>query len=449
MILFAAAACGGDDHRDGGKNNGGDNPGGAANAKFFLPTGDEARNTVNPTIETDGEGNIHTIYPAYAFGDAFYSFCDADCDDAGDVKVVRLPTEGTVANAMIAIGPDNKPQVLLSTYLRVYYGTCSGDCTTESSWTLSVIREHENDAEREISGEAFALTNDGKPRFVMHAYRAFLGIGQPTPITEYFACDSDCHDGANWSQNKISDQIWQESTLRLDAAGNPRLATVAIVENESGKQEIAGYIACDHDCDDGDNWLAVGLYNAWSDRNIEQIDPAVSLALTSNGEPRMLILGKEADGGKHMVYFACDAGCEDGANWEGTGLIKDNVLGAGLDLALDAEDRPRVVYTAASNIFLAWCKSGDCAKMESPWDLKKVEFGSDMPTDNIFPYWNCTVAAWFLRHPSIAIAKDGTPRVAYRAEDISGGTSNPDPTKPRCEAGVDLTWARFARMPAL
>jgi hypothetical protein len=45
------------------------------------------------------------------------------------------------------------------------------------------------------------------------------------------------------------------------------------------------------------------------------------------------------------------------------------------------------------------------------------------------------------------VAKDGTVRVAYRAEDISGGVENPDPTEPDCVAGADLTWARYASLP--
>jgi hypothetical protein len=36
-----------------------------ASARFFLPTG-EPTNTSAPTVELDGQGNMHLIYPAYA-----------------------------------------------------------------------------------------------------------------------------------------------------------------------------------------------------------------------------------------------------------------------------------------------------------------------------------------------------------------------------------------------
>ena len=61
---------------------------------------------------------------------------------------------------------------------------------------------------------------------------------------------------------------------------------------------------------------------------------------------------------------------------------------------------------------------------------------NDIPEDQIILYTNCTISAWFLRYPSLALGKDGQPRVAYVAEDISGGFSrpDPDPTKPPCRA---------------
>lgn len=443
VLLATLSACGGARDRDGGDP--GDHAGGAE-LKFFLPTGDEARNTANPTIEIDSAGNSHLIYPAYAFGDAFYAYCEGECDSAGEVKVVRFDTDGTVANAMLALDENDRPHVLLSAYQKVYYGSCEGDCTELGNWSLSVILEHASDAEREISGEAFALAPGGKPRFIMHAYRAYLGFGGPAPATFYVQCDTDCQSSANWTSSQIAEQTWQESDLVLTSAGFPRIATVAVVENEAGTSEIGGYIECNANCTDPDEWKAVGLSIAYSDRYISMIDPAISLALDANENPRLLVLGKNNEGAKAMTFFACDGDCAEGDNWAGTALITDERLGAGLDLALDHDGRPRVVYTAASNIFIAWCASTDCAKAESPWDLKKVEFGSDMKPDQVIPYPNCTVAAWFLRHPSVAIAADGSPRVAYRAEDISGGVENPDPTKPDCEAGADMTWARFARV---
>ena len=63
--------------------------------------------------------------------------------------------------------------------------------------------------------------------------------------------------------------------------------------------------------------------------------------------------------------------------------------------------------------------------------------------DRIFLEWNCTIGAWFLHSPSIALTSDGKPRVGYQSRDVSGGVSRPDPTKPRCVAGTDMTFSRL------
>lgn len=70
-----------------------------------------------------------------------------------------------------------------------------------------------------------------------------------------------------------------------------------------------------------------------------------------------------------------------------------------------------------------------------------------MKPDEISLYENCTVGAWFLHSPSIALTNPGKARVGYQARDISGGWESPDPaTKADCRAGTDMTWSRLAVM---
>jgi hypothetical protein len=114
---------------------------------------------------------------------------------------------------------------------------------------------------------------------------------------------------------------------------------------------------------------------------------------------------------------------------------------------LDAQDRPRFVHTLDYNIALAYCDTLPCAASDSHWDLTMVEASSSIPKDNIFPYPNCYIGAWFLHSPSISIAADGAPRVGYQARDISGGFGLPDgPDTAECVAGTDMTWSRLSVM---
>ena len=453
LLAASAAACtttGGTAGSGAGGGSGGGNVGGGTSARFFLPTG-EPRNTSAPTVVLDADDGIHTVYPAYARGGAFYGYCAASCSGAEDVKVVPFETDGTVHNATIALDGSGKPVVLLSTMQHVYYATCDGDCSDPDAWTQNVILDLDGD--QSVSGRAFALDPDGRPRFVMHTTKAYLGIGQKTPATWWVSCDADCDAPDGWSKTKISDQMWRGATLRYDADGRAHMAMVANVErteSSSGK-EMAAYAVCEADCGGEDSWTGTPLMPAFeSDFDAVSVPPSISLALTKAGAPRIVVVGMFEDTMKrNITYFACDDRCTSNG-WQGSILSNHEKVGPGLELALDANDKPRFVHTLDYNIALAFCDEDDCTAEDAKWDLTKVEYGGEMKPDEIFLWENCTVGAWFLHSPSLALTKEGRPRVGYQARDISGGFGNPDPhTKPDCVAGTDMTWSRLAVMPSV
>ncbi len=447
MAALPFTACG-DDEDDGLFPGPGGGGGGSSSATFFLPTG-EPDNTSAPTVEVDGDGNLHMVYPAYAGGDAYYAFCEAGCDRAEAVEVVRFETEGTVHNAMIALDDDGHPQVLLATGQKIHYATCEGDCTKQSAWTVSEIMDHRGD--REVTGEAFALDPQGRPRFMMHTYKAYLGVGQKPPEAFYVACDAGdagCASGASWKVTKIADQMWRYSTLRFDDDGAAKVATVITMgasESSSGTP-TAAYVECVADCDRAESWNGIGLMPVFENElEAVRLTPSVSMALTKGGAPRVVFLGKQNDQ-KALAYFECDSGCA-GQAWKGSIISTHQKVQVGVDLALDRNDHPRFVHTLDYNIALAFCDEDDCTAEDAAWDLTKVEYGGEMKPDKIFPYPNCTVGAWFLHSPSLALTADGRPRVGYQARDVSGGWSNPDPHEtPDCVAGTDMTWSRLAVM---
>jgi hypothetical protein len=443
LSLFAMNAC--DDGLGGGDaaDHGGARP-------FWLPTG-EPDNTSAPTIEVDASGTMHAVYPAYAGGRAYYAVCDDGCNGTDDIEVVRFDTDGTVHNAMLALDGEGRPHVLLSTASDVYYASCEGDCTESSAWTTSLILSH--GGEREVTGEAFALDPAGHPRFLMHTYVAYLGVGQKAPETYWVACDDGCEDAASWTASRISEQIWQSTQLEIDAQGTAHIGTVAKVigDHDQSTQDVGAYLRCEDDCTNGDNWLGTSVAPAFaSDFDAVTIDPAISLALTQSGAPRLLLLSQDENLQRNITYMACDDECTALESWTGVILSEGRDIGDGLDLALDANDHPRFVYTFDYNIGLAHCEEERCETAEARWDLEKVEAGGEMAPDEIFLWDNCDVAAWFLHGPSLALGPDGTAHVGYQARDISGGWDNPDPDHTAdCVAGTDMTWSRVARLPAL
>lgn len=416
---------------------------------FFLPSGAEVHNTGDPQVRVDARGGIHLVYPLVAAAGAVYGYCPADCAGPDQVRTVTFTTDelGAVHTALLALDANDVPHVLISTGDAVLYGECEGpDCGDGASWRVAVVYRYDGDWE--LTGEAFAIDPRGGPTFLMHAYQAYLGLFAPPPGTRIFACAGGCLDAAAWRSSQVSEQSWLEPTLRFDASGAMHVAAVVPVEGD----ELVGYFRCDSGCLDGDPdaWPGVGVAYAFSDRYVEEVYPAVSLALTAAGGVRLAFFGLDGEN-RYLGYYECDANCTAGPDgWTLTALLYGegaSDLGDGIDLALDAQGRPRLAYTVQGNILVAHCDV-DCAGRDgtADWDLAVGELSDAIPADQVILEYNCTVAAWFLRQPSLAIDAAGLPVLAYRAEDISGGVSRPDPLRPACVAGVDMSLTRFNRL---
>jgi hypothetical protein len=407
---------------------------------FFLPT-PEPENTTAPKLEVDANGGTHMLYPGYAGGDAYYAYCPKDCSGPAAVKVIRLKTDGTVANAMLRLTAAGKPRVLLSTFQRVHYAQCDDQCSDESHWTNSVIVEHGSD--RDVSGNAFALDPQGRPRFVMHAYLAYLGVGQKTPQTWFAQCDESCNDASRWRIDLIQDDIWYASQLRYDAQGRAHLLTGVVTTEANGPTyKLAAYFICEKDCTSAAAWSGIGLAPLFESQ-VEEIRPSLTMALTKTGQPRVLTLGTDQAGKRRLLYFECDADCAND-HWAATSLSDHPQLGSGLDMVLDAQNRPRFVFTLDDNIGLHYCESDHCTVDDAPWNLTKIEYAGEVPKDNIILWPNCSVDAWLLHDPSLTLLPDGSARVGYQATDISGGFTTSDPTQPACVAGKDMTLSRLS-----
>jgi hypothetical protein len=306
-----------------------------------------------------------------------------------------------------------------------------------------MILDHQGD--REVTGEALALDSAGHPRFFMHTYRAYLGIGQKPPKTWYVTCDTNCSDSASWVYSEIVQEIWEGTALLFDSHDHPRIATVVdFNEGDQAGQKLSAYFECESNCASKDAWSGIGFIKPFESlTEVVNIHPTVSMALTAIGGPRVAVLGQDDNGGKRIVYFECDADCTHD-HWKGAVVSNHVRIVAGLDLALDAQGHPRLAYTLDYNIGLAYCDDAVCGGADSNWNLTPVELSRDLPPDAIILWENCTVDAWFLHSPSVALTLDGKPRVGYQARDISGGLPRPDPNKPACVAGTDMTWSRVA-----
>jgi len=367
------------------------------------------------------------------------------------MEVVRFDTEGTVANAMVALTKDGKPRVLLASFAKVYYARCDADCGKEASWSVAMIHDHANT--KELTGRAFALDANGHPRFLIHTYRALFGIGQRTPQTELFACDAACDSPASWSATKVSDSIWYGSVLRYGAEGAVHVATTECArEGTSPKGQLLGYLTCtDGACTAPESFHGIGFGTPYENSSEAVAHKfTIDLELTRAGSPRVALIAKLDSAEKKVIsYGECLAGksCTAVDGWAFYGFDGGERIGAGLDLALDADDHPHIAYTSSYDIVSATCDEGctDTTRAKTPWRSDVLrEQTALLATDDIFLFPNCNVGAWLFANPAIALTQDGAYRATYEARDISGVLGPQDPTMPGCTAGTDMVLGRAA-----
>lgn len=421
-------------------------PAGSSPARFFMPT-DVPENTAGSTVKTDAQGNVHSVYRVYARGDAFYSFCASACNKGAQMKAVRFKTDGAVQNVMLALTRAGQPRVLISTSQRVHYATCDSGCAAQRNWKTTVILDRQAFGERglDISGEAFALDAQDRPRFIMSSYPQIIASLQNRFDTYFVGCDAGCSQAQNWRSALLyDDQAWRDVQLRFNARGQMRLALIGRIKGISGpnNSDVVGYAECDSACDRADRWNAVGLQPVYVTARLTS-KPTVALQLTSSGAPRVALIATLPNYELgYLRYLSCDQNCTED-NWTNTGLLQGESLYPGLGLALRG-NQPVIALSYGGDVRLLSCQS-NCSGVKS-WKVSAVESGSDLAADKIIPYPNCTLSAWFLYDPSVAIAPDGRAVVTYSASDDSGGFARPDTTKPACKAGTDMIFARYAAL---
>lgn len=421
---------------------------GALAGTFFAPT-DVPTNTAGSTVQFDAQGNIHSVYRVYSRGDAFYASCASQCTGKTQVKAVRFKTDGAVQNIMLALTRKGQPRVLFHTSQNAYYGACDANCTSIKNWKTSVIltRAKFGEAGLDISGEAFVLDAQDRPRFIMSSYPQIIASLQSRFDTYFVSCDVQCTQAGNWNRARLwDDEAWRDVQLKVTPTNELRAAFIGRTKGLSGpnNRDIAAYGECRAACGTPENWNVTGLDNLYVTQRLTS-KPTVAMELTSTGAPRIAMIGTYLNDEKgYLRYLSCDQDCvgeKVDASWSALTLTESESLYPGLDLALEG-GKPRMVFSTHGNVFMAVCDTG-CAQDANRWTPKVVEKGDDLLADKVIPYPNCTLAAWFLYDPSIAVRAGGKVAVSYSASDDSGGFSTPDTTKPECKAGTDMIFARL------
>lgn len=178
--------------------------------------------------------------------------------------------------------------------------------------------------EQESSSIAVVSRSDGS----QHA--AFTGYDGPTKDKIYYAActDSDCGSSPeNWEKAVIDFPGAQKVQLAITSDGRPRLYVIAYAPSDrTNYNRIYSYGECDSGCTEAGNWRFVEA-GASGDNLIGEVlalrTPSRTFVLDAQDRPRFIYTDAnyiiEPD---HYGAFlmSCDANCTDRANWTETDL---------------------------------------------------------------------------------------------------------------------------------
>lgn len=412
--------------------------GGGGSAAFWLPY-----NTVDSSIVTtygmnvavDGAGGIHGSYSIYTGLDsgtrpAYYVYCSTNCTNPA--SWVRTRLSNYVQDVRLALDPAGHPRLLLFISgdpntvdgdKEYRYAACDSACTNSASWTITTITTVWDTAGKRSyqNNHYFALDDQGHPAFLYADY------SNGHNGTFYAHCTAACTAASNWAETTIADGQWfLKEALAFAPGGKPRLALDNFAWNEAHQQYSTNliYLACDSACDNPANWASLSVAES-----IGNGEANFSLQIDSNGRPRIaLYTGNYVSAPLlpyQLHYIWCNAACTspvpDAWGVVRIGLPDNN--GADVDLKLDTNNRPRMVYDAdGAGLGYAWCNS-NCESTGAQWSNQMLEATSVIVAQYPpFPPRQCPNQTWFNgKRPSLAFDSAGNPRVGYDAERWWGG----------------------------
>jgi len=438
-------------------------------AGFFIPgIEDIDRPTSHPTAMVDPEGGMHLSFtpdsntPEDPGRAAYYAYCAANCTSAEAFTITRLGQDVLFAN--LALDPAGHPRMLLTVtpagappYYQ--YATCDSACTQAANWSFTFLTGFSppSVAWGIQFGRNFALDSQGRPRFVYQDW----GDGTPEAHTgNFFAfCNTSCGNPANWYEVLLSTDLFARVfELELSPSGQPRLVWTSW--DSENMETFLFYWECNAGCQTPENWSGFRLLTTVTASVTE--DASYALETTRDGRPRLAYYTGTGVGGdfpaNYLYYLSCDAAdCGQPQGWHILNLGLPFTHGeAGLDLALDSQDRPRLAYhapvAAGFGLFFAWCNN-NCESSNAGWQEQELEpseqVNQELPIPPkggcSFPLCNppvpaCTISTWNTGvRPSLALDAAGNPRIAYDADHEQGGACSPF-TDTRLTRYIQIQW---------
>ena len=386
--------------------------------------------TYGASMAVDPQGGIHVSYCIYAGADqglrpALYAYCPKDPGNKANWRFVQLGDH--VQDARLALDGKGRPRLMLfgwvedpelGTLRRYQYAECNRDWTDPANWTVTTITTHyETVATREEdSNRYFAISPQGTVGLI-HTKR--LENGQESAF--YRSCSGDCTNPNNWTETMITSSYIDQPSLTYTPDGHPRLLFGLF---QDGDLYLA-YAQCDGDAADPSQWFGLVLSKIHGTaRYCVQTD--------AQGRPRVAFSSGSyaaAPFTDHQLFYLwCNEGSPmDLGNWHfnNVGIY---FSAGGVDLALDAQGRPRISCESSAGLVYAW-SNGNAESDDPGWQQRTVESNAALAADyDLFPIHKCTLSNWSNGQRScLALDPAGNPRFGYDAQHTWSGAYTDHP----------------------
>ena len=415
-------------------------PAPAATATPNPPSGEPVRTdiffdqkwrTSSASVATDADGGIHIAgyyYQSYRSGptSAFYRYCPAACDNPDNWERVALLD--MVNEVQLALTPDGRPRLLIRATRdkqdgdEYYYAECNADCTKPAGWKSVEVQKGGSTYLYQLYDDdqpqrSFALDPQGRPRFLYLDSNYWI---EPDRYGTYYKyCDVDCTDVDNWGEvliGRYDDSVYdyemfEYPSLVFTRQGQPRVLA-AYIDFDQADQEtpLLHYLQCDAGCADVDNWDRVDLWPRG-----QGPEPGWDLALDAQDRPRIAYFpaALEAGGGEQLYYGLCNADCTDGESWQLVNLELGEGNGGDPDIVFDPDGFPRIVYVSHSGgaVGLAECLAA-CDTTAAEWDTILLDSNTELENDWAVPLAPiCDGGLWNFWTPSLVYDPAGNLRI--------------------------------------
>jgi len=366
--------------------------GSSAFARLYL-----MRTEVSPTpwwqtsTLVDGSGGVHTAYFTNQF--IHYAYCPAGCDDPANWTQTPLTGAGpndSLDYPALALDPTNRPRMMWFKDHYYYYAECNANCTNAGNWTaVQVPVANQIDYIYPQTARYFALDSQGRPRFVCYGsdyddWGVYKGFN-------YTTCDGNCTNAANWHSDLIDLQDWfYDPQIVLNANGQPRVMGTL-------DHETLAYLGCNANCSQSENWGGVSLYDVGYYGEF-------AFRLDSLGRPRVAFYtGTSSD---PNLYYAWSSSTDyTSTQWDNYGQDLAPFDWRSLDLAIDSQNRPHIVFaSSAADLDYARC-TANCESDTATWQVQHVETSDELDASDPIPLDpGCTVSTWMVEgYPSLAL----------------------------------------------